>query len=344
MGRVAMLVGAMLLSPFGAFFGQNAPPKTSRIVGTVVDSVRGVGLSGAEVMVSGLASIVMTDSLGRFAVEGIAPGTYEVGVFHPVIEALGLTLTTKPFVLGRDSTGIANLAIPSGRSLASRYCRNEMANAGPAIAGRVRDPDTDKPVFGATVSLAWVDISTSGRTRIVTTPHELQTESDSAGFFKFCGLPEDLDGTVKATRAGVSTGEVPVVTSGNPLTFENLTIAPPIVPPRLFPTRGLVGGTVFSVDDKPLAGARVEALPARVSNVTKSDGTFSLGEVPIGTQLLVVSHVGFLPVRVSVNVTSRQPTDIRVTLAPNINVKDPVMVTGGKNYALESGLPQSRQR
>jgi hypothetical protein len=332
MRRLAILTGAMLLSPFGAFFGQNAPAKTSRIVGTVVDSVRGVALQGAEVMVSGLASIVITDSLGRFAVEGIAPGTYEVGVFHPLIDALGLTLTTKPFVLGRDSTGIANLAIPSGKSLASRYCRNEMVKAGPAVAGRVRDPDTDKPVFGATVSLAWVDISTSGRTRIVTTPHELQTESDSAGFFKFCGLPEDLDGTVKATHSGVSTGDVPVLTSGNPLTFENLTIAPP----RLFPTRGIVVGMVFSVDDMPLEGARVEALPSRVSNVTKSDGTFSLGEVPIGTQLLIVSHVGFAPVRVSVNVTSRQPTDIRVTLAPNINIKDPAMVTVGQNYALES--------
>jgi hypothetical protein len=342
MRRAAVLAGAMLLSPFGAFFGQNAPPKTSRIVGTVVDSVRGVVLQGAEVMVSGLASIVMTDSLGRFAVEGIAPGTYEVGVFHPVIEALGLTLTTKPFVLGRDSTGIANLAIPSGKSLASRFCRNELASVGPVIAGRVRDPDTDKPVFGATVSLAWVDISTSGRNRMVTTSHRLQTEADSAGFFKFCGLPEDLDGTVTASHLGVSTGEVPVITSGNPLTFENLTIAPPIAPPRLFPTRGFVGGTVFSVDDKPLEGARVEAQPSRVSNVTKSDGTFSLGEVPIGTQLLVVSHVGFLPVRVSVNVTSRQPTDIRVTLAPNINIKDPAMVPVGQNYALDWRARSSR--
>jgi hypothetical protein len=336
MGRVAMLAGAMLLSPFGAFFGQNAPPKTSRIVGTVVDSVRGVGLPGAEVMVSGLASIVMTDSLGRFAVEGIAPGTYEVGVFHPVIEALGLTLTTKPFVLGRDSTGIANLAIPSGRSLASRYCRSELSKPGPVVAGRVRDPDTDAPVAGATVWLAWTDISTVGRKSIVSIPHERQTETDSTGFFKFCGLPEDLGGTVKAMRSGVATGEVPVVTSGNPLTFENLTIAPPITPPKLFPTRGLVGGTVFSVDDKPLEGARVEALPARVSNVTKFDGSFSLGEVPIGTQLLIVSHAGFLPVRTSVNVTSRQPTDVRVTLAPNINIKDPAMGQAGQNSALES--------
>jgi hypothetical protein len=340
MRRVAMLAGAMLFSPFAAFFGQNAPTNTSRIIGTVVDSVRGVGLPGAEVMVSGLSSIVMTDSLGRFVVEGIAPGTYEVGVFHPVIEALGLTLTTKPFVLGRDSTGIANLAIPSAKSLASRYCRNDVGKPGPAVAGRVRNPDTDEPVAGAAVSLAWTDISTIGRNRMVATPHELQTETDSAGFFKFCGLPEDLDGTVRATHSGVSTGEVPVVTSGNPLTFQNLTIAPP----RLFPIRGIVGGTVFSVDDKPLEGARVEALPSRVSNVSKNDGTFSLGEVPIGTQLLVVSHVGFAPVSVSVNVTSRQPTDVRVTLGPNINIKDPAMGTAGRNYALGSHVRPTQQR
>jgi hypothetical protein len=333
----AVLLGAALLLPIDLLPAQQAPARTSRITGIVVDSIRGVGLQGAEVMVSGLSSIVTTDSLGRFTVEGVAPGTYEVGVFHPVIEALGLTLTTKPFLLGRDSTGIANLAIPSATTLASRYCRKEPGKPGPVVAGRVRHPDTDAPLFGATVLLAWVDISTIGRTRIVSTPHELRTETDSTGFFKFCGLPEDLDGAVKATHSGVSTGEVPVLTAGNPLTFENLTIAPP----RLIPTRGIVSGTVFSVDDEPLGGARVEALPSRVSNVTKSDGTFSLGEVPTGTQLIAVSHAGFLPVGVSVNVTSRQPTDIRVTLAPSINIKAPASVTARRHYALGSRAPDS---
>ena len=331
----AILVGAMILAPVEGVLGQNAPAKTSRITGIVMDSVRGVGLQGADVMVSGLSSTATTDSLGRFAIEGIPPGTYEVGVFHPVIEALGLTLTTKPFVLGRDSTGIANLAIPSGKTLARRYCGSELTQAGPAaVAGRVRDPDDDTPVPGATVSLAWVDIAVSGRTRLVQTPHELHTETDSSGFFKFCGLPEDLDGTVQATHSRVSTGQVPVVTSGNPLTFENLAIARP----RVIVARGIVSGTILSADGKPLVGARVEAQPSGVSNVTRYDGYFSLGEVPTGTQLLVVSHAGFAPVSVSVNVTSRQPTDIRVTLEPSIKINDPAMGTARQNYALEVGL------
>jgi hypothetical protein len=341
MRRGAILAAVVLLFPVDTLPGQDAAARTSRITGIVVDSIRGVGLHGAEVMVSGSSSTVTTDALGRFAIEGLAPGTYEVGVFHPLIEALGLTLTTKPFVLGRDSTAIANLAIPSTKTLARRYCGSELIRSGPAaVAGRVRDPDNDKPVSDVTVSLAWVDISVSRRNRLVHTPHELHTETDSSGFFKFCGLPADLDGTVQASQSGVSTGEVALTTSGNPLTFENLAIAPP----RPVPPTGVVRGTVLSLDGKPLARARVEARPTGVSSVTGDDGTFKIDGVATGTQLIVVRHLGFAPVGVSVNVTSRQPTDLRVTLGPSINVMDPVVVTARQNYALEKQGFFKRQR
>jgi carboxypeptidase family protein/TonB-dependent receptor-like protein len=341
MRGAGIVAGALLLCPFGASVGQNAPAGNSRIVGTVVDSIRGVGLDGAQVMISGFPGTVTTDSAGRFAIAGLASGTYEVGAFHPLLDALGLTLTTKPFVLGRDSTAVANLATPSAKTLASRYCGSELTKSGPAaIAGRVRDPDTDEPVPGATISLAWVDISVSKQSGVVSTPHELHTVSDTSGFFKFCRLPEDLYGTVQATRSGVSTGEIAVSTSGNPLTFENLAIAPP----RAVAATGAVRGKVLSPDDKPLAQARVEARPTGVSGVTGVDGTFSIDGIPTGTQLIVVRRLGFAPVGVPVNVTSRQPTDITVTLAPALNVLDPVLVTARRNYALEKRGFFQRQR
>ncbi|HYU53282.1 MAG TPA: carboxypeptidase regulatory-like domain-containing protein, partial [Gemmatimonadaceae bacterium] len=301
MRGAGIVAGALLLCPFGASVGQNAPAGNSRIVGTVVDSIRGVGLDGAQVMISGFPGTVTTDSAGRFAIAGLAPGTYEIGAFHPLLDALGLTLTTKPFVLGRDSTAVANLAIPSGKTLAYRYCGNASGKAGPAaVAGRVRDPDSDEPLSGANVSLAWFDLTVS-QSRLVRTPHELKTATDSSGFFKFCGLPEDLYGTAQATRAGVSTGEVTVNMSGNALTFENLAIAPP----RPAPATGVLRGKVLSLDGKPLAQARVEASPTGVSNVTREDGSFTINEVPTGTQLIVVRHLGFAPISVSVNITSR---------------------------------------
>jgi hypothetical protein len=299
------------------------------------------GLGGAEVMVSGLSSTVITDSLGRFTVDGITPGTYQVGVFHPLLESLGLTLTTKPFSVGRDSTGVANLAIPSVVTLARRYCGNQVAPAHPAVvAGRVLDPDNDLPVSRASVSLAWVDVVVSKETGLVRTPHELRAESDSTGFFKFCGLPEDLDATVQASKAGVWTGKVSVSTHGSPLTFENFALATP--GPSV--AKGVVRGVVYSLDDRPMNGTRVEAPMSGAAVVTKEDGTFTLEGVPTGTQLLVVRHLGFEPTRLSVNVTTRQPVEVRVTMGPQVNLLDPVLVTARANYALEKNGFIARRR
>ncbi|HMG71357.1 MAG TPA: carboxypeptidase-like regulatory domain-containing protein [Gemmatimonadaceae bacterium] len=333
---------------FGAMFvfspvilpAQNPAPKTSRIIGIVVDSIHRSGLEGAEVIVSGMSSPVTTDSLGRFAIDNLTPGTYQVGVFHPLIESLGLTLASKPFGVGPDSTGVVSLAIPSVTTLASRYCGSAVTSSHPAVvAGRVLDPDTDEPVSGATISLAWTDIIVSKETGIVRTPHELHTAADSTGFFRFCGLPEDLDATVQGTRSGLSTGEVQISTSGSMLTFENLAIASSSAK-----SKGTVRGTVVGLDDRPVSGARVETPMWGNSVLTKEDGTFSLDQVPTGTQLIIVRHLGFEAARVNVNVTSRQPTEVRVTLGPSVNVLDPVLVTAARNYALDKNGFAARQR
>jgi hypothetical protein len=78
--------------------------------------------------------------------------------------------------------------------------------------------------------------------------------------------------------------------------------------------------------------------------VTKDDGTFNLEKVPTGTQLIIVRRLGYEVARVNVNVTSRQPTELRVTLGPAVNVLDPVLVTARANYALEKDGFVARQR
>jgi hypothetical protein len=336
-----MMIGAMLVFTPGTFFAQSPAPKTSRIVGIVIDSLHKSGLEGAEVIISGLASPVTTDSLGRFTVDSLVPGTYQVGVFHPLIESLGLTLASKPFTIGRDSTGVVNLAIPSVTTLASRYCGKEVTLAHPAVvAGRVLDPDSDVPVSGAKISLAWVDMVVSKETGVVRTPHQLRADADSTGFFRFCGLPADLDAVVQGERSGISTGEVAISTHGSQLTFENLAIASSSGTAM----KGTVRGTVVSLDNQPIKAARVEAPMWGVAVVTKDDGTFNLEGVPTGTQLIIVRHIGFEVERVTVNVTSRQPIEVRVTLGPSVSVLDPVLVTARANYALDKDGFTARQR
>ena len=336
-----IMLGAALLFPFQAIVAQNANARSSRIIGIVIDSIHKSGLEGAEVMVSGVSTPITTDSLGRFAVESLPAGTYQVGVFHPLIESLGLTLASKPFSVGRDSTGVVNLAIPPVTTLAARYCGAEMTPQHRAVvAGRVLDPDNDEPVRGAKVSLTWVDIVVSKKAGVAHTPHELLAETDSAGFFRFCGVPEELDATVQGTRSGVSTGEVEISTRGSLFTFENLAIGSSSVAPA----NGIVRGTVRSLENRPVAGARVEAPGRGVAVVTKDDGTFNLEGVPTGTQLIIVRRLGFEPSRVSVNVTSRQPTELRVTMGPSATVLDAVLVTARANYVLDKNGFTARKR
>ena len=268
-----LALAAMLSAPLAGSPAQSTASGTSRIVGIVIDSIHSSGLAGAEIMLSGSGSTVTTDSLGRFVIDSLRPGTYQVGVFHPLLESLGLTLVTKPFTVGRDSTGVANLAIPSANTLVAKNCGNEIDQQHPAaVMGRVQDPDTDDPVPGVAISLSWVDLFVSKETGVVRTPHELHATTNQTGVFKFCGLPMDLDGTVQASLGGVWTGEVGVSTSGAPLTFENLTIAAP----RPKPATGIVRGTVFGLDDRPVAGARVEAPMTGAAIITNEQGAFAL--------------------------------------------------------------------
>ena len=53
-----------------------------------LDSLNGRYLVGADVIIQGAKATLITDSLGRFRIDSLAPGTYQVGVFHPLLESL----------------------------------------------------------------------------------------------------------------------------------------------------------------------------------------------------------------------------------------------------------------
>src|SRR4030081_1626621 len=78
--------------------GQNTtpptPPAASRsgkgqITGIVIDSLNRRFLTGADIVIDGGRAEVQTDSLGKFTIASLIPGTYQVGVFHPILDTLG---------------------------------------------------------------------------------------------------------------------------------------------------------------------------------------------------------------------------------------------------------------
>ena len=61
-------------------------------MGVVLDSLNGRYLAGADVLIKGGTPAVTTDSLGKFEIDSLPPGMYQVGVFHDLLDTLGITL------------------------------------------------------------------------------------------------------------------------------------------------------------------------------------------------------------------------------------------------------------
>ena len=141
-----------------------AAPKTGKaqIVGVVVDSLNGRYLSDADVVIEGTKTTLETDSLGQFEIDTLAPGTYQVGVFHPLLDSLGIALATKPFHIGPDSSSFILLAVPSAATIVHGICPVQSnARGSSAVIGHVNDPETLQPVAQAEVSVAWTEIEVS---------------------------------------------------------------------------------------------------------------------------------------------------------------------------------------
>lgn len=281
----------------------------ARIVGVVADSVSRAPLQGADVLASGVANAVKTDSLGRFTIDRLSPGTYQVAVYHPLLESLDIRLVTQPFSVGRDSAGVVNLAVPSIPTLVRRYCAGALSSQAPSVmAGRVIDPDNDQPVPNAKVSLSWQEIFISKTTGVVRSLHEVHAETSPSGFFKLCGLPSDVSGTLQVDRVGVLSPEIPVSIDGALLDFQRV-----YVPEKIEVHRdAVVTGHVLSPAGKPIAGARVEIPMSSASTTTRDDGSFRFVGLPSGTQMLVVRSGSYATVAQAIDVSPREPIDVTI--------------------------------
>ncbi|MFL5508291.1 MAG: carboxypeptidase regulatory-like domain-containing protein [Gemmatimonadaceae bacterium] len=335
---VGLLAG---LLPFAVLEAQSGGTPTAKIVGVIADSVSGAPLRDADVIASGVAAPVKTDSLGRFEIDHLSPGIYQVGVFHPLLESLGITLATQPFKIGPDSAGVVNLAVPSVPTLVHRYCPDGQSSVTPAaIAGRVLDPDDDAPIPDAKVSLTWTEIFVSKTTGVVRTAHELHTESNSSGFFKLCALPTDLEGTLLVTRGTATSPEIPVSMNGALLDFQSISI-PARDDDR--PT-GIVLGHVLSPAGKPVPNARVEIPMSAVAGTTREDGSFRLIGVHTGTQMLIARSISYSTAAEAINVTSREPLDVSMTLGDKVASLDTVIISARRNAYLEKNGFSARKK
>jgi Carboxypeptidase regulatory-like domain len=337
-------LAAAALAPTPAIFAQNAPATASvasaitgkaHIAGVVIDSLHSRYLSGANVVIDGINITLQTDSVGRFEIDTLPPGTYQVGVFHAVLDTLGTAIATRPFRIGPDSATYMVLAVPSATTIVSRICGGTVDMGTSAVIGHVEDPETLQPVANAEVSVAWTDLLLSKEVGIRRAPRLIRDTTDSSGAFTICGLPSSMQATLQARHGAVATAEIPIALGDRPVELVSREILLTAADSAAKSGTATVSGVV-RLEGMPVGSpSRVELVGTNRVALTNEKGEFKMDNLPPGSSLLLARHLGFGAEVVPVDLSSHQAKKVTITLAKYVSVMDPVVVTARRIAALD---------
>ncbi len=193
--------------------------ETATVTGTVYDSVTNSPLAGAEVQLVDLdnrakAYTIRADSLGRFHIDGMRPGRYAAGFYHPSLDALGIETPLRSAVIHKGSDNFLQLIIPGPTAIMNAVCgTGQAADSSGAMAGVVRGADSGLPIAGAKVVVSWLEIVIDKR-GLVSQQRRVPAQTGDDGAYRICGLPgaDTVLGSAEAPgrRSGVVGVPIPI--------------------------------------------------------------------------------------------------------------------------------------
>jgi hypothetical protein len=302
-------------------------------VGVVVDSIHGGALRGALVVVEGTNAEATVDDHGRFLIDSIPPGSHALGVFHPLLDSLGVAVGTGQLTFAAGTETSVVLATPSVPSIIALYCSEaEREHGAGAIIGHVTIADSDEAATNATVRYTW-------RSAIRDHP-VIETHVLPSGEFHICGVPLGARGVIRAEQGGVVTGDIPAEVASRPL-----AIVPLHLPRarRANDAGAVVSGRVVDVHGIAIAGVDV-LFDSSTRTVTSDSGAFTLRGLPAGSRPLAFRKVGFRAIDVGVELSTVKPASLVVTLNPAPPVLATVDITATRQKALDRVGFTARER
>ncbi|HJW48073.1 MAG TPA: carboxypeptidase-like regulatory domain-containing protein [Candidatus Limnocylindria bacterium] len=176
-------------------------PTTTVAVRGMVRSSTGVPVAGARAFLSGTGHSSVTDREGEYAMLDVPVGRYRLSFTHPRFDTLGVV---GPVVdVDADAAREHELRMPSDDEIARSACaaQGTEASAQPAtlLYGYVRDGDSPAVVPEATVTVAWRVSIPRGPT-VGVREQTLEVHADASGSYQVCGVPRDIQLSVRAAR------------------------------------------------------------------------------------------------------------------------------------------------
>jgi hypothetical protein len=306
---------------------QSAQP--GRIEGTITDSIHAAPLANANVLAvriepePSVSSGVATDARGRYRIDSLAAGRYMVEFASPLLDSLEVTLPPREASVAQGQVTRIDFALPSGQTLRLAACPGlTLDKETGAVVGRLSDADTDRPLAGAKVVVAWYDLSVDRKTMTPSIGERTgAVTTDSLGRYRLCGVPtgnwlvlqvhaEGRSGSAIRLQVPDSAGVVVrhlsiSASSARPITDSTIAAEADTVAPASLTGTASVSGVVHGVDGLPLSGAQLRVVGARGTALSDERGRFELRDLPAGTQVLEVKRIGYL--------LAQQPVELRAT-------------------------------
>jgi hypothetical protein len=340
--RAFKVFAALTIAVPGGWLGAQQPTaalaRTGRagISGVVVDSLNFQFLRGADVIIEGLDAIYNTDSAGRFRIESLSPGTYQVGIFHPLLDTLGIAVASRPFRVGPDSTSIVILYVPSAATIIHGACKSASPNPGnSAVIGHVKDSETLQSVAGAEVSITWTEIEASKEAGIRRIPHVVRDTTNDAGAFHICGLPSSMSATLQAHKATAVTSNIPIAIGDADSELFARTLLLSSANAESSAENATVSGRVVLEGSATNGGSRVELVGTDLVALTNENGEFTMTNLPSGSHVLLARHLGYGAATAPVDLSGRVPQKVIIKLSKFVAIMDPVLVTARLSAGLD---------
>jgi hypothetical protein len=294
--------------------------------GVVFDSVRAEPLQNALVFISGTSHSDSTDAEGRFSIQSIPEGRYEVSVTHPELSRFGVRLPPRTVNIGRGETATLEFGV-------ARFARRDAAQAACSdtgtgalhgmLRGRVLDEMTRAPLGRARVTFAWPagPHGAAGSTTTISAPD---------GSFLACGLPAEGPVTTRASFMGAQGASVALNLSPDAYMERDLAVGVTRAETVLL--------TIRDWDSQqPIANAVVSLPDLQQQVVSDASGRVRLEGLLEGEHRIEVRHIGYGTQRDRLTV-SEGMTTLEMRLSPQ------AIAIEGVRVVARSAAEEARRR
>jgi hypothetical protein len=287
-----------------------------RVAGVVFDSVHTRPLVGVRVLAVGAGARTdvrgdaISDSAGRYHIDSLPAGQYMVGFESPLLDSLEIVLPPRRADVAPGGLATVDLAMPPVAKLRAAVCPGVILteNTG-AIFGHVVSAETESPLAGVTIAMAWREIAVDpANLRPANHERTASVTTNAGGWYLACGVPTGTWLTMQLEHEG-RIGSAIRMMVGDTLGVAIRHLSFSAAASRPAPDTGAadaqaggdealsgaatLGGIVRGSGGEPLMAAEVRVWGTRAVGLTDASGRYSLSALPAGTQMLEVRRLGY---------------------------------------------------